>query len=74
MEKVLLQFGGFFCVQRKRFRFVLTVSAIAMVLNAQSIHFYTHLEIQLVWKTEAIETGTVWQTIKYISHVYIKHC
>lgn len=68
MEKVLLQFGGF-VFREKRFRFVIIVSAIAMVLNAQFINFYTHLEIQLVWKTEAIETGTVWQTIKYISHV-----
>lgn len=50
-------------------RLVLIVSAIAMVLNAQAVNIYTDLEIWLAWKTESIETGTVWQTIKHISHV-----
>lgn len=56
-------------MQRKRITLVLIVSVIAMVLNAQSRNIYTHLEIWLAWKTESIETGTVWQTVKHISHV-----
>lgn len=35
-------------LQRKIIRLVLTGSAVTMVLNAQSINIYTHLEVWLM--------------------------
>lgn len=58
MEKSCYSLGSS-VLQRKMIRLVLTGSAVTMVLNAQSINIYTHLEVWLVWKTESIEADTV---------------
>lgn len=58
MEKSCYSLGSS-DLQRKIIRLVLTGSAVTMVLNAQSINIYTHLEVWLIWKTESIEADTV---------------